>query len=117
MRKSKSVKPVRFEFFPRNRHSHKHFADPGVCYIEAGDKVVFCGVNTAVTVFIPKSPFVEGGRRNLVFSLKRREERVFVVGEKVREGDEYPYAVYCSNGNDFAEGGSPPRMIVGGGMK
>ena len=117
MRRSKEKKVVKFQFFPKNQHCHRHFAEPGHVHIEAGDEVVFCGVNTTVTVFIPKNPFVEGGRRDLVFSLKRRERKVFIVGEKVREGEEYPYAAYCRNGNDFAEGGSPPRMIVGGGIK
>lgn len=117
MRRSKSVKPIRFEHVPRNRYAHKHFADPGVCHIEAGDAVLFCGVNTAITVFLPRNPFVEGERRDFLFSLKKGEERSFVVQDRVRAGEEFPYAVYCVSGNDFAEGASPPRMIVGGGEK
>jgi hypothetical protein len=72
------------------------------------DNITFKAVRSDVTLFFPNSALFGCSSARLDSSNKR--EATLTV-QKVQR-DAYPYAVYCDDLNDFAEGNSSPEMII-----
>ena len=110
---------VQIVFAPENKSPLKRLAVlPPLLYLHQGDSVVFSTKRTKAVFYIPNG--------TILFKMEPDSEEIiddgliinveagqsspsYIVKEK--EG-EFPYAVYCSAGNDFAEGYSSPKMIV-----
>ena len=95
---------------------HKHMAHPGHQYVDPGDTIQFAPRNTDVKIFIPNSTDLFEGKSEeyLVLEISKKElSEPFIVKDI---GDEdvkiFPYAVYCKEGNNFAEGGTSPAIII-----
>ena len=83
----------------------KSYVFPGRRKANVGDKVVWTLRNTGATFYFPdKRLFGEKEYR------VEKGDVLSLVVQKVDDG-EYPYAILTDN-NDFAEGGSFPRMII-----
>ena len=51
--------------------------------------------------------------RDLTFNLGIEEiSEEFVIKQTAKAGQKFPYSAYCFKGNDFAEGGSSPKIII-----
>lgn len=109
---------------------------PPCVVLKPGEEVVFKSVNTAATVFLPRPELfaVASGATataaaasaapgiTLSLSGNAGGARIKIKGQPYAVGGGsapgnpapgvYPYAVYCKNANDFAEGNSSPVMII-----
>lgn len=97
----------------KDKNGNRHFAEPGIIHVKQGDEVTFYYENSDFTVFIPHSDLLfEGKSKNLIFEVTQGiKQKKLVVSKSANKG-EYPYAVYCENGSDFAVGKSSPKIIV-----
>lgn len=79
---------------------------PGRRHVRWGDTVVWRTKATAVRLMFPNMGLFGRGRLDI---RRRGSARL-----KVRRIDSgvYPYAAWCRTNNDFAAGGSAPKMIV-----
>ncbi len=84
----------------------KSFVFPGHQKADVGDRITWKVRNTGATFYFPNEELF--GKREC--QVKKGEELTLTVQEKA-SGNEYPYAILTDN-NDFAEGGSFPRMII-----
>lgn len=93
--------------------SHKHVVRPGHQYVSAGDKVIFKTMRTAARIFFPKAAelFVELKDNWITVEENDQSDPLTI---KDGSSGKYAYVAYCNNGEDFAEGGSTPRIIVEG---
>ncbi len=80
---------------------------PGYVFLNVGDTVVFHAVGSNVVVLVPDNIFTDGEQ---VFPISPGTP----VSKVIETGTQgiHPYAVYCADHMDFAEGKSPPTMIV-----
>lgn len=97
-----------------NHESIPQVVRPGHLYVNSGDNVIFTSDQVDSLFFIPNAQELFGVEKDsLVLFIPAGSESVeFTVQPELPCGKEYPYAVYCKDCNDFAEGGSPPRMIL-----
>ena len=107
------LKLVEIIFNPRDEEN-PNVARPGRLFVMPGDDVKFTTKNTGVTIWIPNAKELFGiGAEYFLFDIERDgESKILTVSEGLAKGREYPYAVYCRDGNDFAEGNTAPRMII-----
>ncbi len=97
---------------------HPHKVRPGHLYVSLDDKVTFSSKKTKITIFLPEpTRQLLGTLDNLITLEATQSSDTFIIQkignkEEGSEGRRFPYAVYCEAGNDFAEGGSAPQMIV-----
>jgi len=113
--KASEQKRVQIIFDSRSvRKPRFAFTNPGRLHVKAGDSVEFGAENTNTTIWIPNAEELFGIREKpLIFDIKSGgKSETFTVMQDLPEGKEYPYAVYCENSNDFAEGNTSPRMII-----
>lgn len=83
---------------------------PAHCPLVPLDKIVFKAPEVAdVVVFIPDDIFTVSNRVIDVPKGTTSSENQIKGGTPKGV---YPYAVYCTDHEDFAEGNSPPTMIV-----
>lgn len=90
--------------------SHKlkrSFVVPGHITVARGEKVTWRAGKTKIVMFFPNERLFNTEK----IIIEAGEEKTETVNEKVEPG-EYPYAVYTEGINDFAEGGSSPRMSI-----
>ena len=88
----------------------KHVVQPGHQYLRVGDTVIFTTHRTAVRIHIPRVQALFGIENEWIIVGKNGRSDEFTVQECPR--GKYPFVVYCADGNDFAEGGTSPAMIV-----
>jgi len=91
---------------------HKHVIQPGHLYLKRGDKVVFMTRGTAAKIFIPRADILFGIPKNSIIDVSGSGHSVAFNVQRNAPTGWYPYSSYCKNGNDFAEGGTSPGMIV-----
>jgi len=83
---------------------------PAHVFLQENDMVEFRAPhNTAVVVLIPDDIFTVSNRVIDVPKGTTSSENTIKAGTPKGV---YPYAVYCAEHMDFAEGNSPPAMIV-----
>jgi len=95
---------------------------PSPLFVTCEDSIEFKAINTALTIFFPKEKlFVDEKPYMKLDPQQEKYPRVGKVTLKNKKALEnlnfkipgsYPYAVYCENMNDFAEGNSSPSMII-----
>ena len=109
-------------------YSGKNIVWPPVIVLDGGDAVKFRAVNTDAAVFFKGALSFEGMQNDeeilkvpkkhvLAMKVKPKVLKEKPPGGLKPEGKEavagiYPYSVFCSEGNDFAEGNSSPVMIL-----
>ena len=111
----KASKQKRVQIIFDSRSVRKpRFARPGRLGVKSGEEVIFEAKHTNTTIWIPNAKELFGDKReHLVFDIKSGgKSETFTVKQGLPKGKEYPYAVYCENSNDFAEGNTSPRMII-----
>lgn len=91
---------------PRGR-GKKGIVEPGHCSVENSDMVTWEADETDVVLFFPHRQLF--GRREV--EIRSGGQETLTVSDTIGKG-RYPYAVYCVESEDFAEGGSSPIMIV-----
>lgn len=96
---------IDFEIKESGGGPKKSFVFPGHQNASVGDKVIWKMRNTGATFYFPSNKLF--GEKE--YKVERGDELSLEVQE-VDDG-EYPYAILTDN-NDFAEGGSFPRMII-----
>ena len=86
---------------------------PANLQIQKGDKVNFRVFGSDATVFVPNDLLLDRtGNPVQVLPLSDGvKSEDYTVKQGVTDGP-YPYAIYCKEVNDFAEGNSSPTMIV-----
>ena len=111
--KASEQKRVQIIFDSRNEVKPR-LANPGRLRVKSGEEVVFEAENTNTTIWIPNAEELFGIRgEHLIFDIESGgQSETFMVMQGLPIGKEYPYAVYCENSNDFAEGNTAPRMII-----
>ena len=111
--KTPEMKLIEIIFDPQNVET-PNLARPGRLYVMPGDNVKFTTRNTAATIWIPNAEELFGVKAEyFLFDIERDgESEILTVREGLPKGREYPYAVYCREGSDFAEGNTAPRMII-----
>ena len=112
--KASEQKRVQIIFDSRSvRKPRFAFTNPGHLGVESGEEVIFEAKNTNTTIWIPNAEELFGREEHLVFDIESGgKSETFTVKQGLPKGKEYPYAVYCENSNDFAEGNTSPRMII-----
>lgn len=98
---------------------HPNQVRPGNAYVSPGDKVIFSTRNTNIEIFLPpQTQYLLNASNNVIPITAPGKSQTFIIqniGSDEKIGSpkrRFPYAVYCEAGNDFAEGGSAPQMIV-----
>lgn len=91
----------------------KNVVVPGYLIVNRTDSVEFKTVNNKdATIFIPtKKQLFEENKRVLDLDEAHKYTATLTVQQNAPAGV-YTYAVYCKESDDFAEGNSPPRMII-----
>jgi len=92
---------------------HRHAVQPGHQYLKAGDKVIFKTMRTAARIFFPKAEELFVEQKGHWISVDENGQSDPLTIKECPHG-KYAYVAYCSNGEDFAEGGTSPRIIVEG---
>lgn len=89
-------------------------ASPGKQHVKKSDTVMFMAQGTNSVIFIPNAnQLFDISSNSLTIELKSgNQTQSYTISENVTIGDDFPYAVYCDEDNDFAEGGSSPRIII-----
>jgi len=87
---------------------------PGKQHVKKSDTVMFLAQGTNSVIFIPNAnQLFDVASDSLTIELKSGNQTgSYTVSNNVASGDDFPYAVYCDGDNDFAEGGSSPRIII-----
>ena len=93
---------------------YRQVVQPGHQYVHADDTIQFAPRNTDVIIFIPnaKDLFVGIDKDYLIIPLAMNDPPPAFTIKHVKNRRIFPYAVYCKSGNDFAEGGTSPGIIV-----
>lgn len=86
----------------------KSFVVPGHLEVERGDLLTWKSEDSRADFFFPRPEVFEEDDR----SIEKGETLKLTVRKDAPSGS-FPYAVYTDN-NDFAEGGSFPRLIIKG---
>lgn len=89
---------------------HKHVVQPGHQYVSRGDEIRFRTKNTTATVFIPKAMELFNLKTQWINVDQNGHTETLIV-QNCNLG-KYAYAAYCDIGEDFAEGGTSPAVIV-----
>lgn len=93
-----------------NRNSHelkRSYVVPGHITLEHGDKVTWRAGETDIVMYFPEKRLFDAEKIVVEAGTTKTEP----VRKEVDRGT-YPYAVYTEKINDFAEGGSMPRMTI-----
>jgi len=77
--------------------------------VQRGGSIQFIAVTGNTTLFFPKPNLFTPPVQTL--SLSRNNPQVLNISPDAPVGG-HPYAAYCEDLNEFAEGGSPPMMII-----
>ena len=106
---------VQFIFDEEKRDErYRQVVQPCHTYVHADDTIQFAPRNTDVIIFIPnaKDLFVGIDTDYHIIKLAMNDQLPAFTIKHVKNKRIFPYAVYCKRGNDFAEGGSSPEIIV-----
>lgn len=89
-------------------------ASPGKMHVKKSEKIMFQAQGTNAVIFIPNAnKFLDTNESTLVIDASSgRQTHSFTLSDNPSSGAEFPYAIYCDGDNDFAEGGSTPRIII-----
>jgi len=90
-----------------NKNQKKSFVVPGHQQAHPNDVVTWEARDSSATFFFPK-PELFGKKE---YRVEKGEKLSLTVSENAEQGRHYPYAVFTDN-DDFAEGGSFPRIII-----
>ena len=99
----------------RKFSSKKHLALPGVLFVKKDDTVQFYAKNSIIHIFFPKANELFGLNKEEYVKKIDRGGKTEILTVKIKPLNNvlvYPYAVYCEDGGDFAEGNSSPKIIV-----
>ncbi|MBD3383406.1 hypothetical protein GF407_00645 [candidate division KSB1 bacterium] len=96
--------------------SHRNLVLPPIQILNYDDQVIFEAVDTDVTVIIPNANELFGQsspEKNLIIEIPAGDlSDEWTIDKDAALNKVYPYAVYCSEGNDFAVGYSSPKIII-----
>ncbi|MFC2173113.1 hypothetical protein ACFLU6_10845 [Acidobacteriota bacterium] len=104
------AKPVRIQPRPPSMKEKLKYKPqkPGDLYVKKGDKVIFEPIGTDVAILVPFEDLF--GERDL--GIVKNGDTLEVEVDKNLKEDAYPYSVFCFEPWVYAEGGSPPEIIV-----
>ncbi len=85
----------------------RYHVNPGRHEVEHGEPVTWSNPPTDLVLLFPDKDLF--GTREI--DVPEGRSVTLEVSQRARKG-EHPYAVYCKDSNDFAEGNSYPVMIV-----
>jgi hypothetical protein len=89
---------------------HAEVVEPGSVVAKKNDTITFKAHESDTKIWFPKMEEIFGETNPFaVLSNKSVEKTIIKV---VTKRETFPYAVYCSLSNDFAEGNSAPRIII-----
>ncbi len=97
------------------KEEDKHVAKPGHQEVNIDDTIQFETRNTRVLIYFPNSSdlFVNFVNDCPVLEVPANQlSDKFKIQDPESSQSEFPYAVYCENGNDFAVGGTTPLIII-----
>ena len=98
---------------PTKTRPKKRVVRPGRLRVRRGDRVSFRATDTSLTIWIPNCKELFGIGKRLVFDVKKGAgSKSFKVAQTAKVGKEYPYAIYCTGDNEFAEARSAPIIII-----
>jgi hypothetical protein len=88
---------------------------PSPIFLKQGESFQFLSVNSNVTLFFPNLSIFDKGHE--VIRLVPRDSVTVKITSQIdpailERSRYFPYAVFCDNANDFAEGNSSPSMII-----
>lgn len=84
------------------------FVVPGHVNAKKREKLTWESPHTDATLFFPDRKLF--GTR--VIEISKGGQRELTLDNNLEVGEEYIYAIYCSETGDFAEGGSFPVIII-----
>jgi hypothetical protein len=88
------------------------FVIPGTLFVSPGDEVEFISINEGeVNIFFPRGNYFDPEKRVVDLNGKNEFRDIVKVPEEASSGV-YFYSVFCEKSEDFAEGNTPPTMIV-----
>jgi hypothetical protein len=95
------------------KRQNRYTVHPGNLQVDKGDQVNFRVFQSNATVLVPNDLLVDaaGAVVSAIPLTAGVKSADYTVNPRVPDGA-YPYAIYCKDGNDFAEGNSPPTMII-----
>jgi hypothetical protein len=94
------------------RKQCKSYVIPGTIIVSPGDKVELKSVNEGrVNVFFPRGEQFTPENRVVDLTEENKFYKVINISENARPGV-YFYSVFSERSDDFAEGNTPPTMIV-----
>jgi len=111
----KLAKEVKFKL---DKRKGRRVASPGHQEVRAGESVRFRALGAkCMTLLFPVAIFEKDGRDVERIDLSDREDSKWSDNETLRVKEDidpgtYPYAAFCHDMFDFAEGGSHPKVIV-----
>jgi len=85
---------------------------PGNLYVSRGDTVIFSSRDTYVEIFFPDQTKYLLKAPNVIEIKAGGHSDPYTIHDIKSDDEKFPYAVYCREDNDFAEGNSCPAMIV-----
>jgi hypothetical protein len=94
------------------RKQRKCFVIPGTVIVSPGDKVVFKSINEGeINIFFPRGDYFNPEKRVVDLTEENDFNEVISIPENASSGV-YSYSIFCEKSDDFAEGNTPPTMIV-----
>lgn len=89
-------------------------ASPGRMHVKKSEKIMFQAQGTNAVIFIPNAnKLLETNESTLIIDARSgKQTHSFTLSGNLSSGSDFPYAIYCDEDNDFAEGGSTPRIII-----
>lgn len=92
----------------KSRKLRKSYVVPGRKEVEKGQDIIWETQKSSALFFFPKPEIFKKAKN--IHPVKKGGKLKLKISKEAQEG-EYPYAVYTDN-DDFAEGGSFPRIII-----
>lgn len=86
----------------------KSYVVPGHIKVDKEDEITWEARDSDATFFFPKPEIF--GKTDKEHEVEKGDTLNFTISRDAKSG-KYPYAVYTDN-DDFAEGGSFPRIII-----
>lgn len=91
----------------RGRGNSKSFVEPGHIRAKKAEALTWEAKDTDATLFFPHRELF--GVREV--DIEKESQKTLNLSESLNPG-RYPYAIYCPDSGDFAEGGSFPIIII-----
>jgi hypothetical protein len=95
------------------KRQNRYTVHPANLQVQKGEQVNFRVFQSNATVLVPNDLLVDaaGAVVSAIPLTAGVKSADYTVNSRVPDGA-YPYAIYCKDSNDFAEGNSPPTMII-----